>query len=272
VAEQLDAIGIGNMQVKYWKEVILDANWKVVSEAFMEGYHVPQTHPQLAGGLPMEAYPLDATEYDVFENGHSRFLNRARDDGSAVPAGPFIEMAKLLWSGQDAMVLERDLHLFEGMRRKVGADKDFAKEAAAALLDYYDGAGIPHPENVMEQRLWWSGEIFIFPNIFFLPMWGNSLAYRFRPHGNDPEKCRAEVWSLTTYPEDEPRPRATLDGRYPKDDTEHWGLIPLQDFSNVERIQRGLHSRGMTSIRLATQMEHAISNMHMELDRYLAAD
>ena len=91
-------------------------------------------------------------------------------------------------------------------------------------------------------------------------------------HEDDPEKCRAEIWSLTTYPEDEPQPRATLDGRYSKEDKEHWGLIPLQDFSNIERIQKGMHSRGMTEIRLATRWEHSISNMHMELDRYLSAD
>jgi hypothetical protein len=33
-----------------------------------------------------------------------------------------------------------------------------------------------------------------------------------------------------------------------------------------------MHSRGMTEIRLATEWEHSISNMHMELDRRLDAD
>jgi nitrite reductase/ring-hydroxylating ferredoxin subunit len=272
VAEQLDAVGIGNMQVKYWKEVIVDCNWKIASEAFQEGWHVPQTHPQLGLGMPMESYPLDGTDYDVFANGHSRFQIPGGTDASPYPSGPFLEAAKLLWTGQDAMTIERDLRLFEGLRKKYGPDEDFAQPAAAALLEYYRGAGIPFPENVIEQRLWWGGEIFIFPNLFFLPQWGNSLAYRFRPHEDNPEKCRAEVWSLTTYPEDEPQPRATLDGRYDKEDKEHWGLIPLQDFSNIERVQRGMHSRGMTEIRLATRWEHTISNMHMELDRYLAAD
>jgi phenylpropionate dioxygenase-like ring-hydroxylating dioxygenase large terminal subunit len=272
VADQLDAVGISNMQVKYWKEVIIDCNWKIASEAFQEGWHVPQTHPQLIMGMPMENYPLNTTEYTVFENGHSRFQNAAAGPNAAVPAEVFINSARLLWTGQDAMTIERDLRLFEGLRKKVGSDDNFAEAAGKAMLDYYEGAGIPYPEDVADQKLWWGGEIFIFPNIFFLPQWGNSLAYRFRPYGDDPEKCRAEIWSLTTYPEDEPQPRATLDGRYDKEDKEHWGLIPLQDFSNIERIQRGMHSHGMTEIRLATEWEHSISNMHMELDRRLAAD
>ena len=53
-------------------------------------------------------------------------------------------------------------------------------------------------------------------------------------------------------------------------DTENWGLIPRQDFSNIERQQRGLHSLSFTELRLATEWERAISNMHEELDRYLA--
>ena len=40
--------------------------------------------------------------------------------------------------------------------------------------------------------------------------------------------------------------------------------------SNIERIQRGLHSRGFHESRLATEWERAVSNMHEELDRYLA--
>ena len=116
----------------------------------------------------------------------------------------------------------------------------------------------------------WGGEIFLFPNYFMLPMFGNSLAYRSRPYRDDPERCRFEIWSLTTYPESHDPGRARLDGRYAKDDIENWGLIPRQDMSNIERIQRGLHSRGFRASWLATEWERAVSNMHEELDRYLA--
>jgi hypothetical protein len=116
----------------------------------------------------------------------------------------------------------------------------------------------------------WGGEVFLFPNYFMLPQFGNSLAYRIRPHNDDPEWCRFEVWSLTTYPEGQEPGRAALKGRFAQDDSDNWGLIPLQDFSNIERQQRGLHSRGFSELRLATEWERAISNMHEELDRYLA--
>ena len=46
----LDPLNVGLMRVYWWKAVKLKANWKLAMEAFMEGFHVPQTHPQLTFG------------------------------------------------------------------------------------------------------------------------------------------------------------------------------------------------------------------------------
>jgi hypothetical protein len=104
-----------------------------------------------------------------------------------------------------------------------------------------------------------------------LPMYGNSLCYRMRPYMDDPEKCLFDVWSLTTYPLGQEPERAELLGIFDKEDTEHWGLIPLQDFSNIERQQQGLHSVGFEHHRLSPQFEKTILNLHQELDRRIAA-
>ena len=75
---------------------------------------------------------------------------------------------------------------------------------------------------------------------------------------------------MTIPPESEPPGKPTFGGVFAPDDTSAWPLIPLQDFSNIERQQRGLHSLGFRRLRLAEQYEGGISNMHQELDRYLA--
>ena len=59
-------------------------------------------------------------------------------------------------------------------------------------------------------------------------------------------------------------------GPFAPDDTEHWPPIPLQDFSNIGRQQRGIHSRSIDALRLSRTYEGGITNMHRELDRYLA--
>ena len=48
------------------------------------------------------------------------------------------------------------------------------------------GAGIPMPPRNEGMRLW-GGEVFVFPNFFVLPMYGNALSYRIRPYNDDPE-------------------------------------------------------------------------------------
>lgn len=271
-AELLDGVGVGNLRVWWWKETILHANWKLAQEAFFEGYHVAATHPQLTFGQG-EDYPTEFVEYTGFANGHARFQGRfdATKGGVSQGRGPqaFLDRSRTLWEGQDAMTLERDLHVFRGMKNRVAPGEDFAAVAIKALFDYAEGAGIPLRPTPEGMRLW-GGGVILFPNFLVLPQFGNALSYRARPYQDDPEWCRFEVWSLTTYPEGEEPGRPTLKGRFAADDTDNWSLIPRQDFSNIERQQRGMHSRSYRGHRLATEMEVAISNAHTELDRYLA--
>jgi hypothetical protein len=77
---------------------------------------------------------------------------------------------------------------------------------------------------------------------------------------------------VTTYPPGQEPERAELSGRFAVDDEENWGLIPRQDFSNLERMQRGIRSQSLTETRLSEKWEVIIGNMHEELDRRLAKD
>jgi phenylpropionate dioxygenase-like ring-hydroxylating dioxygenase large terminal subunit len=271
-SEILEAFGVDDLRVYWWKEAIIPANWKLAQEAFHEGWHVMATHPQLTLGAG-EAYPATIPEYSAFENGHARFQGRddpaVRTLGKGQGAQGFMDSMRLLWEGQDAMVLERDIRVFEGIRNRVGPGEEYGSAAVKALIEYAAGAGIPLRPTPESIRLW-GGEVFLFPNFFYLPMYSNSLSYRVRPYNDDPEMCRFEVWSLTMPASGQETPRARLKGRFAPDDTENWGRIPRQDFSNLARQQRGLHSRSFRAHRLATEWERAISNMHEELDRYLA--
>ncbi|EME67274.1 Rieske (2Fe-2S) domain-containing protein [Rhodococcus ruber BKS 20-38] len=280
VQEMLDGVGVGNMRVKWWKQVVLNANWKMVQEAFFEGYHTMQTHPQLMMGGGEEAGEAlnHGTVYRIFNGGHARFhtapgetLAFLGEPGSETDAESFIEIARLSASGMDAMTLDRDVQIFEGLRNRVDTTSSgsFAEAAIAALYEYAEGAGIPMAPMSEKMNLW-GGDIFLYPNYLMLPQYGNCLVYRARPHNDDPESTLFDVWSLTTYPEGQEPERAELDGVFDKDDVENWGLIPRQDFSNIERQQRGLHSHSYKASRLSSVYEKSIANMHHELDRYIA--
>ena len=53
-------------------------------------------------------------------------------------------------------------------------------------------------------------------------------------------------------------------------DDPRWPPIPAQDFSNLPRQQRGLHTQGFDFMRLSDKMEGLIGNYHKLIDGYLA--
>src|SRR5262249_10546477 len=106
-----------------------------------------------------------------------------------------------------------------------------------------------------------------FPHWFVLPMYSSASSYRFRPLG--PEETLMEIWSLTRYPEGEARERPTPPEVWRHDDP-RVPPIPTQDFSNLPRQQRGLHTKGFEYMRLSEQSEGHISNYPRTLDGFLA--
>jgi phenylpropionate dioxygenase-like ring-hydroxylating dioxygenase large terminal subunit len=266
----LDPLGLDRMRVRWWKSVVLRANWKLAQEAFMEGYHVMQTHPQLTLGKPQQADP-DSLEYSVHANGHSSFQNRAGGSRrAATDVDAVLESARLLYTGLDAMTLARDLHVLEGLRRKaVPEGSSFGAEMVKAWYEHMTTAGVPVPPPDPAAIARWGGVFFCFPNFFVLPQYANALLYRVRPHGPDPESCLFELWSVTIPADGDELPRPVQQGPFAPDDDEAWPLIPLQDFSNIERQQRGLHSRSFAGMRLSSTYEAGIANMHRHLDGYL---
>jgi nitrite reductase/ring-hydroxylating ferredoxin subunit len=276
VVDVLDALGVDRMRVKWWQQIVLDANWKMTMEAFMEGFHAPQTHPQtVIGPSPdMAVFMSESPEYVGLPGGHGRFYAASTEgilDDWGWNGDDFIENARVLADGLDALTLDRDVAIFEGIRNKVGVDNPkFAEAAVMALYEYAAGAGIPMPAP-SEHMAQWGAPVFIFPNTFMFPMYGNCLCYRMRPHDGSPERTLFDMWSLTTYPEGEEPGRAQMLGVFDKDDAEHWRLIPRQDFSNIERQQRGLHSRSFDRLRFSTDLERLILNLHEHIDRVIAA-
>lgn len=273
----LDPLGIDRMRVVWWKSTLLPANWKLAMEAFIEGYHIMASHPQITQGQG-EAYDPAALDYAVHANGHSSYTNRPgsqrrhrRQVDYEDEVEALIEASRLLCEGLEAMTLPRDLHVIETLRhRPVPETGSLGGELVKAIYEHAHQAGIPLPKLAPEALARWGGVFFVFPNFFVLPQYGNALSYRFRPVDDDPEHCLLELWSVTIPGPGEEPGRPVLQGPFPPDDGEHWAPIPLQDFSNITRQQRGLHNRTLDTVRISNVYEVGIANLHHEIDRYLA--
>ena len=111
-ASKHDEWKVGALRTEWWKSCLLPVNWKLATEAFMEGYHVAQTHPQL---LP---------------SSHSR---------EASSVHPIIETSlhfmRTLGAGMGGMTHENDVRIAEGLQnmslpgRSGRGDGDLARRA-----------------------------------------------------------------------------------------------------------------------------------------------
>ncbi|MEX2293882.1 MAG: aromatic ring-hydroxylating dioxygenase subunit alpha [Acidimicrobiales bacterium] len=253
-ATVLDAWKLDSMRAEWWRAFRLPVNWKLAEEAFMEQYHVLETHPQLR--IPGR-YPASDGSFDprVFVDSELHYLHTMSD-------------------GMAGMVHANDVRIAEELREiELPNDATLARRSwdrtlNDAVTTWHRGEGCDIPDlNELDANGMNEPMAYGFPHFFVLPMYSSASAYRFRPLG--PEETLMEIWSLTRYPEGSERPRPTPPEVWAHDDP-RVPPIPTQDFSNLPRQQRGLHTKGFEFMRLSVQIEGHISNFHRTIDGYLA--
>jgi phenylpropionate dioxygenase-like ring-hydroxylating dioxygenase large terminal subunit len=263
VAKRLDAHNVDKLKVEWWKSAIVPVNWKTAMEAFMEGYHVMRTHPQLhvhspgsrygsSGGGVETASPRTSREFVDTMLRHLRVLS---DGMGGLVHSSEVDIAESL----------RDMPLPDDPSQAIGA---FYTKVKDEITTRFRARNIPVPDL---NKAWTDNPIsyveYIFPHYFLLPMFSAFSSYRVRPL--TPETCLFEIWSLILMPEDEqrdppvaPTPTAHDDPSYP--------AIPKQDYSNLPLQQLGLHADGFDYMRLSKDEEGMISNYQRLIDGYLA--
>jgi phenylpropionate dioxygenase-like ring-hydroxylating dioxygenase large terminal subunit len=250
-ASRHDEWKVGALRTEWWKSCVLPVNWKLATAAFMEGYHVPQTHPQLLpssfGLEPSSVNPLIVANLHVM---------------------------RTLGSGMGGMTHENDIRIAEGLQHMSLPD-DPAEAMAAwraavndAVTTWHRARGCDFPDlNDLDRRKVIDAIRFGFPHYFLLPQFSSASSYRIRPLG--PEQTLFEIWSLTRYPDDQSQGRPVAPEPMAPDDPS-WPMIPAQDFSNLPKQQKGLHAKGFEFMRLSTEIEGLISNFERVIDGFLA--
>lgn len=280
IPEHLDPFELEEMRYRWRVELHLPVNWKVALEAFMEGYHVSATHPQLitvAGNDYTQSYAhgkhahfgywkdvqplgtssprLSGNVYADAREGVVEFFRQIEEDLNAIQTDRDFEAAKkimdLLPEGTDAMTA-------------MGTAIELGRQAAIE-----DGTN--YPERLTYEALAKAGSDWhIFPNCVTLPWFDGALWYRARPDGVDPDnpdKCIFEIWSLKRYAK----------GKQPKVETrvitdptnESVGLILDQDIANMTEVQAGMKSSMFKYARPNPVQEMEVINFHRTLERYV---
>ncbi|MCX7284544.1 MAG: aromatic ring-hydroxylating dioxygenase subunit alpha [Novosphingobium sp.] len=265
------------MRYKWRKWLVYPANWKTSLEAFMEPYHTTKTHHQLTAYAEFYAYSKAYGYHSVSGFDQRKSAETTSQGGSVSRAG----------KGEDPRVSTYELARENYTTINYTASTDTLIAAASRLKDELpetatvaevmahwmksakaDDAArgvtwpeIP-PEVMAEAGLAWS----LFPNQNILQGVTFALGYRARPYGNDPDKCIFEVYALERYPEGkEPK----TEWVYAEPTQENWGLVLSQDFANMDRVHKGMKSRGFRGALPNPHQEQKIINMHRNLAEFM---
>jgi phenylpropionate dioxygenase-like ring-hydroxylating dioxygenase large terminal subunit len=248
-----------------WVGKVIHANWKAVSEAFMEAWHSVVTHPQI---LPFTG---DAnTRYNIY------------GDHVNVALTPFAVMSPHLDQNANPQQWIVDEFLkYNGragstdMQVQVPPDQTARKAMAAANRERFAKESGRDHSHATDAELLDAFTYNVFPN--FGP-WGGfmpNIVYRWRPWP-DQDSTLMEVRILVRnavgaqstcvpmnlIPDDKPWVHAAELGTL--------GSIFDQDMANLPFVQDGLKVSKTNQVNLGDYQEIRIRHFHATLDKYLA--
>jgi phenylpropionate dioxygenase-like ring-hydroxylating dioxygenase large terminal subunit len=276
--ERLEAFQMEAQRLMSWQTLELPCNWKVLTEAFLETYHVPGIHPKLVTlldesnvgyerlglhhrmwipyGLPSLRH-RDTSERDVFESWLREHFRERHLDWSGRPDAP----DEATW--EPSFTPDGDIEGPTNSRSYI-----LERQRAEGRLRGHDYSGLA------EHQLIDVDHYLFFPNFVILAKADDTFIIRSRPEGRDPERCLVDVMRL------QPRGHGEADSPAAE---QQWieaseqdvlatiGEVIWQDFHNVAGVQRGLRARELEHVTL-TANDIRIRWLHDDIDALLDAD
>lgn len=275
VPRLLDPFAPEAMRAAWWKTVVAPANWKVVVEAFIEGYHSGATH---TSGINYREARMPGTavgHHSVFFGELGPFTDYRDAEGHWVRPRT---MQENLWANfahlhraVGAMILEPGMAAAERMRSL--PDDTPLDVVLTRLFEFhreeFERRGIPWPPQLTVETWAAAGmDWHIFPNSIVLPTVDGAMWYRMRPHPASRDRCIFDIWSFGRFPPGrEPEVRQELFDGFEAFRGQCEFLE--EDFPNIEAVNRGLKSRGFAGAFVNPVQEATVGHFHTVLRRFL---
>jgi nitrite reductase/ring-hydroxylating ferredoxin subunit len=267
---RLAAYHLDRMRIRSYRATVLPANWKVVVDAFNEGYHVQGTHPQIlpwTDDVNLDYEPLGIhSHYGRLPNAR-RTLQPSPRLGLAQGEYDEGEILASFVEGLGALFYEDERTLIEEVRLAPPGDETLLSRYQRGRRALLTKRGVVVDE-FTDDQLTSADDVFFFPNMVGPIYPGSAIIFRVRPNGLDPDSAIKDTWFLEWHREAEAdkRPQRRF---YPDWAERDWGLITNQDYANMEHVQIGMKSRGGPDLRLNRRQESNVLHMHRIIDRYL---
>ncbi|MFV0315998.1 MAG: aromatic ring-hydroxylating oxygenase subunit alpha [Microthrixaceae bacterium] len=291
----LAPFGLENMRIRWYKGTYVPCNWKTALDSFLEGYHIPGTHPQLNRADRANANPATMKEIDsirswsptsIYERhamyqslGVKQRQSKRLDKDPAVRPGAggpdaregIAGAVEYIYDELRALETERSVRAAQMLR---DTEVPEGKTAGQFHLELYRRIaiedGLDWAEITAEQWAAAGTAWHLTPNTIVLGNQGSSLVYRARPDGHDPDRSIFEVMCLEQIPVDQYDRRWEVDPQFYDDFRDgDVGQILTQDLENTENLTIGMHSPSFKGHNLSTEQEMTIWNQHRAADRYL---
>jgi len=247
-------------------------NWKTAQEAFMEAYHVVQTH---SDGMPM--FGSASTQVDVWSEGRG-FVSRLATPGMTTDA--YVTGMVTARQGLELFCNAYSLPFPPDGRGEdlVDARAYIAEKSCERLQDLTGNDYSDEPVSYWLDM----AKYFMFPN--FHPWWGENLPwwYNFTPYGSDPDRSIMELRVLVPIPasgERPPVPDALVIGFGERATPTHPELGILahlidQDLYNMEAVQKGMRAApaGADFATTSVYQEKKVRRFHEIYDEMLGLD
>lgn len=258
------------MRFRSHLSAVLPANWKVVVDAFNEGYHVQGTHPQI---LPWTDDVGIA--YEQLGGGHAHYgrLPQARRTLRPSPRlglkpGDYDEGAIL--QGMVRALGGAFLGEEKTLVDEILADRppDLLAEFQARRRGLLTARGLD-VSGLDDDQLTSADDVYWFPNLVGPIYPGSAILFRVRPNGLDPDSCIKDTWVLEWPDAAERRPLQRKSFANWRD--REWDAVTTQDYENMGPVQEGMKSDGYRGLRLNPRQEANLLGMHRAIDRYLTS-
>jgi phenylpropionate dioxygenase-like ring-hydroxylating dioxygenase large terminal subunit len=240
----------------------LNCNWKIASEAFLEAYHVMETHSQL-----MRTNGDANTQYDFYGDHISRLINVA-----GIPSTFCDEelteqqILDMFLIGDRDDVADEMVVPEGGTARQVMAEQ-FRQSAAKSGQDI---------SQVSDSEIVDSIAYFVFPNQQFFSGVSFPIVYRFRPLGMSHDKALFDLILLKSRPVGEKvEPAEPVRLKVEESYTTVPGMDPYvghvfdQDTGNMQAAQEGAATAGKSGATLANYQEIRVRHFHQTLTKYM---
>lgn len=278
ITEVLAPFHLDELRPKWWKTLRAPVNWKVVVEAFNEGYHSGSTHTCGINYWVLRSPTAVAGNHAGFFSEAEDFTEYKDGDGKWVKPKTFVENMwannRHIFRSLGAISLEANMEASERLLSLPGDSEPMA--VLQALFDFnreaIEKSGAVFPATMTLEKMFAGGtDWHIFPNSIVLPSLDGALWYRVRPDPRDRDACIFDIWCFGRYaPGAEPVVENEIYDGFAAFEGQCEFLE--EDFANLQAVNLGMKSRGFSGAFLNPLQEGTISNFHRVLRQLLDKD